>query len=95
MEAEATPIQASIAELFEEKATWMVESLAARLGLKDFGLIKNSLAFWAGLGLLKSETGGWRLLEHAEEGGNTAVPTSESMGTPIELEESLAIVNTH
>ncbi len=70
VEAEATPLQASIAELFEASARWTVTDLCDKLCMSDQAQIRNALAFWAGLGVFKEDVvrGDWRLLENAEEG---------------------------
>ena len=69
IETEATPLQASIAELFEEQSQWMTADLGERLFIEDQAQIRNALAFWASHGLVKDEPGGWRILEIAEEEG--------------------------
>ncbi|KAK4687974.1 anaphase-promoting complex subunit 2, partial [Tremellales sp. Uapishka_1] len=69
VEVEATPVQASIVELFEGEPVWTVKGLAEKLGGVEEGLIKNGLVFWANLGVVKESEGGWLLLEIAEEGG--------------------------
>ena len=67
VEVEATPLQASITELFENQDTWDVQAMSDRLGV-DLFQVRNGLAFWANEGVVKEEKGVWRLLENAEEG---------------------------
>jgi hypothetical protein len=55
-----------------------VEALADKLGIGDRGAVRNALLFWAGLGVVKEEKEGWRLLEIAEGAVNLSMP-SESM----------------
>jgi hypothetical protein len=74
IEVEATPLQASISELFESQDTWDPQAMSDRLGVDVFQ-IKNGLAFWANQGVVKEETGVWKLLEYAEE----SVAPSECM----------------
>ena len=74
VEVEATPLQASISELFEEQAVWDAAAISERLGV-DLAQVRNGLAFWANEGVVKEEGTQWRLLEVAEAG---AVTTSES-----------------
>lgn len=69
VEVEATPLQASITELFENQDTWTVQAMSERLGV-DLFQIRNGLAFWANEGVVKEEKGVWRLLEIAEEGND-------------------------
>lgn len=64
---EATPLQASVAALLEEQAVWKTEKVAERLEIGDLAIVRNALAFWANLGVVKEESTGWRLLEYAEE----------------------------
>jgi hypothetical protein len=69
VEVEATPLQASITELFENQDTWDAQAMSDRLGV-DLFQVRNGLAFWANEGVVKEEKGVWRLLEHAEEGND-------------------------
>ena len=69
VEVEATPLQASITELFEDQETWDVQAMSNRLGV-DLFQVRNGLAFWANEGVVKEEKGVWRLLENAEEGND-------------------------
>ena len=69
VEVEATPLQASITELFENQDTWDVQAMSDKLGV-DLFQVRNGLAFWANEGVVKEEKGVWRLLEHAEEGND-------------------------
>jgi hypothetical protein len=66
VEVEATPLQASISELFEHQAVWDVQTMSEKLGV-DVPQTRNGLAFWANEGVVKEENGKWRLLEIAEE----------------------------
>jgi anaphase-promoting complex subunit 2 len=77
VEAEATPLQASVAELFEGQDVWTVQALGEMLRMRDTRSLRNALVFWAALGVLKEVKEGWRLLEHVEEG--TAVQPGTSM----------------
>ncbi|ORY29102.1 hypothetical protein BCR39DRAFT_593973 [Naematelia encephala] len=63
VEVEATPIQASIAELFEQQAKWTTDELVQKLSLGNNGVVKNALAFWASHGVVKEDGGVWVLLE--------------------------------
>ncbi|GFZ51497.1 hypothetical protein JCM24511_09264 [Saitozyma sp. JCM 24511] len=75
IQVEATPIQAAVSELYESQDRWTVEALAGKLGIGDRGAVRNALLFWAGLGVVKEEKEGWRLLEIAEEGAvNQSLP---------------------
>lgn len=74
VEVEATPLQAAVSELFETQAVWEATAMSEKLGV-DLAQVRNGLAFWANEGVVKEESGQWRLLEFAEEG---AVTTSES-----------------
>lgn len=74
VEVEATPLQASISELFENQAVWEASAMSEKLGT-DLASVRNGLAFWANEGVVKEENGHWQLLEYAEEG---AVTTSMS-----------------
>jgi anaphase-promoting complex subunit 2 len=67
VEVEATPLQASIAELFESQDTWDVQAMSDKLGV-DLFQIRNGLVFWANEGVVKEENRVWKLLEVAEEG---------------------------
>lgn len=67
VEVEATPLQASIAELLSEKPEWTVRDLGERLSVGDFASLRNALAFWASEGVVKEEGGVWKLLEVAED----------------------------
>jgi len=67
VETEATPLQASITELFSERPRWTVRELGERLSVGDFGSVRNALAFWANEGVVKEDDGVWVLLEVAEE----------------------------
>lgn len=69
VEVEATPLQASVTELFEDQDTWDVQAMSDRLGV-DLFQVRNGLAFWANEGVVKEEKGVWRLLENAEEGND-------------------------
>ena len=62
---EATPLQASIAELFEECDEWTLGDIAERLGMHEVP-VRTALVWWAGQGVVK-EGEKWRLLEVAEE----------------------------
>jgi len=68
VEVEATPIQAAIAELFEDRSTWTSINLGERLGVPDQAEIMNALNFWVTLGVLKERAGKgeWDLLELAD-----------------------------
>lgn len=65
IEAEADPIQAAIAELFEEKSDWSVVEVGERLDVAE-KTAREALMFWSGFGLVKEEEGRWRLLEREE-----------------------------
>jgi anaphase-promoting complex subunit 2 len=83
VEVEATPLQASISELFERRDRWDAQAMCDRLGV-DLFQVKNGLAFWANEGVVKEEKGVWRLLENAEEGND--VPGQFQL--PISMRES-------
>jgi anaphase-promoting complex subunit 2 len=78
VEVEATPLQASITELFENQDTWDVQAMSDKLGV-DLFQVRNGLTFWANEGVVKEEKGVWRLLENAEEGNDAQgkLPASE------------------
>jgi anaphase-promoting complex subunit 2 len=69
VEVEATPLQASIVELFEASSEMTVESLRQGLGVSE-SLVKAGLAWWRERGVLKEVSDGsdsrWTLLEVAE-----------------------------
>ena len=67
VQLEATPLQASIMEVFEDQDTWEAQAMSEKLGVDVFQ-IRNGLAFWANEGVVKEEKGAWQLLENAEEG---------------------------
>jgi anaphase-promoting complex subunit 2 len=67
VEVEATPLQASIAELFSERPEWQVKEIAERLSVGDSGSLRNALAFWANEGVVKEDGGVWKILEVAED----------------------------
>ena len=66
VEVEATPLQASIAELFEDRDTWSVTELCEKLGIEDEEVIVNGLTWWLEHAVVKEDAGVWRLLDHAE-----------------------------
>lgn len=64
---DATPLQASIMELFEKQDVWAVDQLVNKLGVGK-GEVGKALGWWAERGVVKDEGAkGWRLLEFAEE----------------------------
>lgn len=64
---DATPLQASIMELFENQDVWAVDQLMDKLGVGK-GEVVKALGWWAERGVVKEEGAkGWRLLEIAEE----------------------------
>jgi len=65
IEAEADPIQASIAEMLEAQAEWTVSDLSERLDLPE-KMVRDGLVFWTGFGLAKEDKGKWRVLEREE-----------------------------
>lgn len=67
---DVTPLQAAVAELFEEGDPWPEADLAKQLGV-DVALVRSALAVWAGHGVMKGEEDGtWRVLEKLEESGD-------------------------
>ena len=66
VEVEATPIQASIAELFEGAGQWTIKAIGERIGVFDEVELRAALGFWHDLGVLKESPTGWILLERAE-----------------------------
>lgn len=62
---EATPLQASLIELFEETDTWTIEDLVERLGAEEEAT-EAGLAFWKAEGVVREDGGKWVLLERAE-----------------------------
>ena len=85
VEVEATPLQASISELFESQAVWDTAAMSERLGV-DLAQVRNGLAFWANEGVVKEQGGQWHLLEVAEAGAKT---TSESRSSEKNVEKGL------
>ncbi|WVQ81579.1 hypothetical protein IAT38_003703 [Cryptococcus sp. DSM 104549] len=71
---DATPLQASIMELFESQDVWKAEALEEKLGV-DGPQVRKALGWWAVQGVVKEEAGGWRLLEveEMEEEGEDGV----------------------
>ena len=65
VEVEATPLQAAIAELFETVSMWTAIDIGEKLGVQDQAFIRSGLSFWADLGVLREEIGGWFLVEGA------------------------------
>jgi anaphase-promoting complex subunit 2 len=67
VEAEASPLQAAVMELYEGRETWNLADLALRLGMGDMTVMRNAMVFWGNLGVLKEGSkGDWILLERAE-----------------------------
>ncbi|WWC73346.1 uncharacterized protein I206_107313 [Kwoniella pini CBS 10737] len=68
VEVEATPIQASIIELFEEKEILTIGELREALQITE-GLVKDALGWWRDKGVIKDmgSKNGWKLLEVAED----------------------------
>ncbi|KAL7414537.1 hypothetical protein BDY24DRAFT_360993 [Mrakia frigida] len=73
VEVEASPLQASIIELFGETSSWNLASLTSKLGLDDELVVLNGINFWVNKGVLKGDRKGsdatWAVLETKEEGG--------------------------
>ena len=65
VEVEATPLQASLIELFEGTDAWSVEDLVENVGAA-VEAVEAGLAFWKAEGVVKEEGGRWILLERAE-----------------------------
>lgn len=86
VEVQATPLQASISELYEHQATWEVQAMSEKLGV-DVAQVRNGLAFWANEGVVKEEDGGWRLLEIAED-----QPAATSKSSLHSRSETLLII---
>ena len=82
VEVEATPLQASISELFEAQDTWDVQAMSEKLGVDPFQIM-NGLAFWANEGVVKEEMGVWKLLEVAEEGYGQGEPRAHSIAENV------------
>jgi anaphase-promoting complex subunit 2 len=65
VEVNATPLQASLIELFEQQDYWVVEDLTDRLGVSAED-VEGGLLFWSAESVLAQEKIGWRLLERLE-----------------------------
>ena len=65
VEVNATPLQASLIELFEQQDYWVVEDLTDRLGVSAED-VEGGLLFWSAESVLAQEQIGWRLLERLE-----------------------------
>ncbi|KAF8610388.1 Cullin [Ceratobasidium sp. AG-I] len=64
---DATPLEAAIIELFSEKDTWDLSSLASKLGISDITTIRAGAEFWAVRGVLKAlGNNEYQLLERSE-----------------------------
>jgi len=66
IEVEASPLQASIAELFEEKPLWISEDIQERLGV-DVASVRAALGWWAGEGLVRQTGATWKLLDRVDD----------------------------
>lgn len=62
IQAEATPLQASVAMLFEERPKWGVAELAEKLDVEERS-VRDSLAFWSEEGLVRDADGTWEVVE--------------------------------
>jgi anaphase-promoting complex subunit 2 len=65
VEVNATPLQASLIELFEENDYWIAEDLAGRLGVSAED-VEGGLLFWSAENVLAQYETGWRLQERIE-----------------------------
>ena len=65
IQVEATPLQTSISECFEERDVWSVPDLGLKLGIDDEDVIVNALNWWTVHGILRGNGGTWTLMETA------------------------------
>lgn len=71
---DATPLQASIIDLFSTQDTWSADLLAAEL-LTDVPTLRNALYFWNNLGVIQcgdAVLDEWRLLEEKDSNAEAA-----------------------
>ncbi|CCO26357.1 Anaphase-promoting complex subunit 2 AltName: Full=Cyclosome subunit 2 [Rhizoctonia solani AG-1 IB] len=65
--ADATPLEAAVVELFSEQNIWGIDDLSGKLGINDSAPIRAALMFWTSNGVLKPlEDGKYELLERLE-----------------------------
>ncbi|KAK4703540.1 anaphase-promoting complex subunit 2, partial [Phenoliferia sp. Uapishka_3] len=71
---DATPLQASVIELFGRQDVWEEDDLAAELMMTDSAAVRNALYFWNNAGVLKNVGGEeWKLLEEEDKSVEAAV----------------------
>ncbi|ORX38980.1 hypothetical protein BD324DRAFT_618100 [Kockovaella imperatae] len=91
VEVEATPLQASIAELFETRDAWSILDLGQKLGIEDEETVTNALIWWAEHGVLKeTNKGSWRLLESMEDDVAPSIPSMPEDSGIDRLDETKA-----
>lgn len=93
VEIEATPLQASIAELYEKRDKWSVADLGQRLGINDEEIVTNALTWWAEQGVLKDNGGTWALLETIEDAPAAPGLRESNPYTSTEREQPLCLKN--
>ncbi|CAE6344053.1 unnamed protein product [Rhizoctonia solani] len=65
--ADATPLEAAVVELFSEQNIWGIDDLSGKLGINDSAPIRAALMFWTSNGVLKPlEDSKYELLERLE-----------------------------
>ena len=93
VEVEATPLQASIAELFEHQDVWTIPDLGLKLGVDDEEIIRNALAWWATQGVVKMQGDTWILLERADGNAVENAPgEAHLIGAASETDDDLTVV---
>ncbi|KAM0747435.1 hypothetical protein T439DRAFT_359225 [Meredithblackwellia eburnea MCA 4105] len=87
---DATPLQASIIELFNSQDTWTEDDLAIELTFMDSAAVRNALYFWNNHGVIKNVQGDeWKLLEKQDTSADAVVShVVEMEAEPIQSVDS-------
>lgn len=78
VDAEVTPLQACVAELFETQERWAPADLAERLGVEE-PIVLAALGVWEGYGLLREAGDVWETVEYAD-GTSSAMQQERPQG---------------
>lgn len=92
IEADVTPLQACVAELFEERERWTPTELAERLGV-DEPPVLSALAVWEGYGLLRDAGEAWETVE-VEQGASAPMQLERPIGKLSACAVELTAVTT-
>lgn len=90
VEAEVTPLQACVAELFETQERWAPADLAERLGVET-PVVLSALGVWEGYGLLREAGDVWETVEY-EDGTGSAMQQERPQGKLAPLGYELTLV---